>query len=259
MALSNHGTVLLSSSWDNEVRSWDLTNDQCKRFKGNEKELFTVALSPDNKFIFTAGAERKIKLYNILGELKHTQKDHFHSDWISQLRYSPIFRTLNPYLVSVGWDGWLKVWNTNQTIRYQFKAHEGQIHAVAINPIGEYIATGGKDKKLYLWNITDLKQPAFEYDAGGVINALAFHPQSHFIAAATENGIRIWQIVAEDKQEHRKPIETLANKEEITVKSKGGDTTKVTTYPCTSLAFDATGSRLYGGFSDGKILVWELK
>jgi len=34
------------------------------------------------------------------------------------------------------------------------------------------IATGGKDKKVYIWNITDLKKPAFEFDGGSIINAV---------------------------------------------------------------------------------------
>jgi hypothetical protein len=30
--------------------------------------------------------------------------------------------------------------------------------------------TGGKDKKLYYWDITDLRKPLNEYDAGSPIN-----------------------------------------------------------------------------------------
>lgn len=84
LALSNENKVLLSSSWDRELRFWDLTTGECNyRFIGNEKEVFTVALSPDNRYIFCGGAEKKIKLYNIKAELKHTQTTHFHTDWIS--------------------------------------------------------------------------------------------------------------------------------------------------------------------------------
>jgi hypothetical protein len=34
------------------------------------------------------------------------------------------------------------------------------------------IATGGKDKKLYVWDITDLKKPKYEFEAGATINSV---------------------------------------------------------------------------------------
>jgi hypothetical protein len=38
--------------------------------------------------------------------------------------------------------------------------------------VGNLVATGGKDKKLYIWDITDLKKPKHEYDAGSSINCV---------------------------------------------------------------------------------------
>jgi guanine nucleotide-binding protein subunit beta-2-like 1 protein len=55
LAISNEGKYLLSASWDHDIRLWDLepkenkTEISSKRFVGNEKEVFTVAFSPDNR------------------------------------------------------------------------------------------------------------------------------------------------------------------------------------------------------------------
>lgn len=86
------------------------------------------------------------------------------------VRFSPVNKGINPYFVSVGWDGWLKIWNLNYSLRYAFKAHESNINAVAISPNGKLIVTGGKDKKVYIWDITDLKKPLHEFEAGATIN-----------------------------------------------------------------------------------------
>jgi WD40 repeat protein len=59
--------------------------------------------------------------------------------------------------------------------------------------------TGGKDKKLYIWDITDLRKPVSEYDGGATINQIAFHPKTHWVAAATENEVRIWQVDGDKK------------------------------------------------------------
>lgn len=94
---------------------------------------------------------------------------------MSSLRYSPAFKTqskvqFQPYFASVGWDGRLKIWNTNFQIRYTFKAHEGNINSVSISPNGKYIATGGKDKVLNIWAIDDLNEPLRQFEAGSTIN-----------------------------------------------------------------------------------------
>ena len=114
-------------------------------------------------------------MFNTLGECKHTPEKSNHSDWISRVRFSPQKKNVGiaPYFVSVGWDGWLKVWNLNFTIRFALKAHENNINAVDISPLyGNLIATGGKDRKLYVWDVSDLQKPKHEFDAGSTINSV---------------------------------------------------------------------------------------
>jgi guanine nucleotide-binding protein subunit beta-2-like 1 protein len=154
---------LISSSWDKTLRLWDLKNGVSKKqFVGHDKEIFSVALSPDNRIIISGDADKKIKYWNILGDLKSTSDKYSHVDWVSSVRFSPQVKsttkaqTLDPYFVSTGWDGRLKIWSLNFQIKYSFKAHEGNINHVAIAPNGKRIATGGKDKKLNIWDIMDL-------------------------------------------------------------------------------------------------------
>lgn len=42
-------------------------------------------------------------------------------------------------------------------VKSSFKAHDGSITALSISPNdGKYLATGGSDNKLYIWDVTDL-------------------------------------------------------------------------------------------------------
>ncbi|CAD8131407.1 unnamed protein product [Paramecium pentaurelia] len=228
LVLSNDNQYLLSALWDKELRFWDLVNGTCiYRFIGNKKKIFT--------------SERKFKLYNVKAEEKLTKSNHFHTHSIS----SPIIKNIQLYFVTVFWNGWLKVWNQNFTKRFQFKAHDSQINPVAINPSGEYIATGCKDKKLYICNITALKKPAFEYNAGAIINQFAFHPQQNCIVAAIENGIKVSQISQEEKAETKTPIVTLDHHTETQV---AGGVKKVQKHEVVSVALDANGAKLHGGW-----------
>jgi guanine nucleotide-binding protein subunit beta-2-like 1 protein len=173
ISLSNDGFFCISSSWDKTLRLWDLrTGQTVRQFIGHKKEVFTVSFSPDNRQIISSGADNEIKLWNTLADCKYTSESNNHQDWVSQVRYSPNLKsntkiTFEPYFASVGWDGRLKVWNTNFQIRNTFKPHNGQINTVAISPNAKYLATGGKDKILHFWDVTDLKEPIRSIDTQG--------------------------------------------------------------------------------------------
>jgi len=101
----------------------------------------------------------------------------------------------------------LKIWNQNLGIKYSFKAHEGNINACAISPNPKFVATGGKDKLLHIWDVTNLTEPSLTLDAGSTINSIAFHPRFQWIAAGTEQGVKIWDIQFDKK--NYKPFATL--------------------------------------------------
>jgi len=51
-------------------------------------------------------------------------------------------------------------------VKASFKAHDGHISALSISPNdGKYLATGGSDHKLFIWDVTDLSKPSRSFDA----------------------------------------------------------------------------------------------
>lgn len=206
ISLSNDGFFCISSSWDKTLRLWDLrTGQTVRQFIGHKKEVFTVSFSPDNRQIISSGADNEIKLWNTLADCKYTSESNNHQDWVSQVRYSPNLKsntkiTFEPYFASVGWDGRLKVWNTNFQIRNTFKPHNGQINTVAISPNAKYLATGGKDKILHFWDVTDLKEPIRSIDTQGEIYQIMFHSKLQWVSLATEHGVKIWDLNKDDEQ-----------------------------------------------------------
>jgi len=67
------------------------------------------------------------------------------------------------------------------------------------------LASGGKDKKLYVWDILDLTSAQREFDAGSTINSVAFNPKLQWVAAGTENCVKVWDLMSQNP----KPIATL--------------------------------------------------
>jgi len=259
LSLSQDNSYLLSASWDKTVRLWDLRTQQTtRRFVGHTKEVYTVSFSADNRQIISAGADKGIKLWNTLAQCKFTSETSNHSDWVSSVRYSPLRSAsskdnIQPYFTSVGWDGKLKVWNTNFQIRYSFQAHESAINHVAVSPNRRYIATGGKDKNVNVWDLLNLNSPIRSFDAGCNVSQLAFNPGFQMVATATDNGVKIYDILA--KEDSSSLITTLTH--EVERKSAKADKTN-RNVACTSIAWNSLGNRLFAGFADGIIKVWDV-
>jgi guanine nucleotide-binding protein subunit beta-2-like 1 protein len=255
LSLANENNFLLSSSWDKTLRLWDIrTGKSSKLFCGHTKEVLTVSFSPDNRQILSGGSDKDIKLWNTLSECKFTFSDKPHTDWVSKIRFSPSQK--NAYIASVGWDGFLKIWTTNFAIKYSVKAHDSFINALSITPNGSYIATGGKDGYAKIWNINDFTKPVKQFNVGAVIHAIAFNPKLQWVAVASENGFRVYDMVSEE--------EHIISNIEIVITSTSDDKKEETKkaherkLACSALAWSATGMKLFAAFSDNAIRVYHI-
>jgi len=250
ISLSADNLFALSSSWDKTLRLWDLRAGKTSRiFVGHNKEVHTVCFSQDNRQIISAGAEKSFKLWNTLAECKYTNESNNHADWISCVRYSPVAK--NPFFATAGWDGRLKVWQSNFLIKYSFKAHQEHINSLSIAPLGNYIATGGKENTLKIWDLNDLREENRALNTGAPINQIAFNPAKQWIAAACENGVHVFDLVSDSDDPIAKLVVEKPKKEKAT-----GHRPDI--YPCTALAWSSTGRKLFAAFTDNVIRVYDV-
>lgn len=127
------------------------------------------------------------------GECKYTIQDaDAHSEWVSCVRFSP--NNLQPTIVSASWDKTVKIWNlSNCKLRSTLAGHGGYVNTVAVSPDGSLCASGGKDGKILLWDLSEGKQ-LYSLEAGAIIHSLCFSPNRYWLCAATENAIRVWDL-----------------------------------------------------------------
>lgn len=247
LTISNDNCYVISSSWDKTLRLWDIRYARClERFVGHTKEIHTVCFSADNRQIFSGGSERDIRIWNTLGDCK-VKSDHFnHTNWVSKVRYSDSVK--NSYYASVGRDGRLKIWNGIFKLYASIKAHENYINALALSTNGKYIATGGKDKQVKIWDYTDLSQPANVYKTDSEVADLAFNTKYQWIAAALGSRVFVWDIASKDTQ----PM-FVVDVEQVPNTKEG---TKAPTATC--VAWSGNNERLYIGCADGTIRVYTI-
>jgi len=244
VVISSDGQFALSGSWDGTLRLWDINSGSTTRtFIGHTKDVLSVAFSADNRQIVSGSRDRTIKLWNTLGECKYTIEEHGHTEWVSCVRFSP--NTANPIIVSCGWDKLVKVWNlTNCKLKTNLIGHTGYLNTVTVSPDGSLCASGGKDGTARLWDLNEGKH-LYSLEAGDIINALVFSPNRYWLCAATNSGVKIWDL------ESKSPVAEL-NKNSPDFKAKIGNPA------CLSLAWSYDGSTLFAGYDDNLIRVWEV-
>merc|ERR1711879_995712 len=157
--------------------------------------------------------------WNILGECKATigsEKANSHTEWVSCVRFSP--NPSNPLIISCGWDKAVKVWDLKgfgNSLKYSFRGHTGYVNTVAVSP-------------------------------GGAICALEFSPSKYWLCAATDNGIRVWDLESRN---------VVCNIDDFAAAPSFGKRRP----PCTCLAWSADGRTLFAGYADHIIRVWEFR
>ncbi|GAA5876744.1 hypothetical protein JCM8547_002035 [Rhodosporidiobolus lusitaniae] len=241
VVVSSDGQFALSASWDKTLRLWDLnTGLTTRRFVGHTADVLSVSFSADNRQIVSGSRDRTIKLWNTLGECKFNIQEEGHSEWVSCVRFSP--NPMNPVIVSAGWDKVVKVWELSKCkLRTNHFGHTGYISTVTVSPDGSLCASGGKDGVTMLWDLNEGKH-LYSLEAGDAINALVFSPNRYWLCAATASSIKIFDL------------ESKSIVDEITPEFPA---TKNGTIPAaTSLAWDASGSTLFVGYTDNVVRVY---
>jgi guanine nucleotide-binding protein subunit beta-2-like 1 protein len=244
IVISSDGQFALSGSWDATLRLWDLNyGTTTRRFVGHTKDVLSVAFSADNRQIVSGSRDKTIKLWNTLGECKYTIEDQGHTEWVSCVRFSPNLQ--NPITVSAGWDKLVKVWNlTNCKLRTNLVGHAGYVNTVTVSPDGSLCASGGKDGTARLWDLNEGKH-LYSLDAGDIIHSLVFSPTRYWLCAATQSGIKIWDL-------ETKTVVADLNKNYPDFQAKNANPAAL------SLAWSADGTTLFVGYTDNVVRVWEV-
>jgi WD40 repeat protein len=199
-----------------------------------------LALSPSNDRLAVTSSNGSVLLYDLGGKAT-THATLRPSSPSTDTTYDAAFDRTGTMLAAVAGKN-LVVWRLHgmRAVGKPIVLHSpSSMLAVAFSPVSPLVATGGRDGRVELWNLTTRKPTSLGFHTGRV-NGLAFSPDGATLATAGDDGrVILWDV------EKRKNLGSLRVRA-----------------PATSVAFSADGRTLAVGTEavggDGNIFLWDL-
>jgi WD40 repeat protein len=226
---------LVTSTGKGQINIWKYGDGiQILSITAHDGAIRTIAISSNQKFLFSGGKDSKIKIWsfpelNLINEfyyhkseIRRLAADYsgttifsgdskgnvFMFDVISQ-REKQILNLEGQMIRSITFSdkyrllalaistGEVVVWDAeNEVVKWRVQGHNGQSIGIAFHPEKEIVATGGQDKTIRLWNLKN----------GAIIDSIVGHSNTITSLVFSQNGkwllsssrdeiISMWQVL----------------------------------------------------------------
>lgn len=162
-------------------------------YKGHTEPVYSVAFTPDGKYLATGSFDNTIKLWELANgkEAKTYGGPTGHQKQVICVAISPN----GQFLASGSIDNNLKVWDIPLTAPSKLLPATDAVNAVALSPDGTKLAYGSKDGQVKLVNATDAKELFKLEGHGGAVTGVAFSPNGQTLASSgTDKTLRFWNV-----------------------------------------------------------------
>ncbi|MGF1491967.1 MAG: WD40 repeat domain-containing protein [Microcoleaceae cyanobacterium] len=203
--VSADGQLIASASSDQTVKLWRPDGAPYESLAGyvveliHPDEVWSVSFSPEpepnQQQIATASKDKKVRLWNLDGEIIWISPDH--GDAVRWVSFSPD----GQMIASASEDRLVRLWNREdgQLIKV-LSGHTDIVLSVTFSPDGQQLASASKDGTIRLWTLDNLEAATTKPLPVTVlkghqnkVNSVIFSPDSQTIASASEDyTVKLW-------------------------------------------------------------------
>ena len=158
---SPDGRWLAVTGADGGTQIWDAaTGALIRAFTGHTGRVYSAAFSPDGTRLATSGFDRTVKLWD-LTKSQEPRRVKVQDAFIADMAFSPdgkqlaLVSKMNADSGYGGREPHLRLWDAVAHREFKvYPGHPGWLTSVAFSRNGEWIATGGEDKTVRVWNVS---------------------------------------------------------------------------------------------------------
>jgi guanine nucleotide-binding protein subunit beta-2-like 1 protein len=284
--------MIISGSRDKSIIVWNLTRESEQNYgqprrslTGHSHFVQDLVISSDGQFALSGSWDGTLRLWD-LNFGTTTRRFVGHTKDVLSVAFS----LDNRQIVSGSRDKTIKLWNTLGECKYTIdeNGHTEWVSCVRFSPNTQnpIIVSGGWDKLVKVWSLTNCKLRTNLVGHTGYINTVTVSPDGSLCASGGKDGTaRLWDL---NEGKHLYSLDAgdiihslvfsptrywlcAATQESIKIwdlESKGLVAQLDKNYPdfqaklpnpaCISLAWSADGTTLFAGYTDNLIRVWEV-
>lgn len=185
---SEDGSKIISGGWDAQVFVWDVEEGNVvAELPGHTGPVWGLMVY-DAKLVFTACADKMVRIYDINGKLLRTMQGH--TDVVRALCKLPEGHWSGANFASAGNDEVIRLWTLDGREVASLEGHTAYIYSLAILPNGD-VVSASEDRTVKIWRDGQCLQ-TITHPAISIWTVAACQETGDIVSGASDNIIRIF-------------------------------------------------------------------
>ena len=193
VAISLDGRWMAAGLASGDIRIWAHSSGKCEfrhDLQGHRGQVRSLCFSADGQFLVSIASDDTVRVWNLdrSAELYHWEVD-------SVVIYSRAIFDPSVNRVAAVAGNTVHLWDLESGRSLNRRLPQTFVQAIAFSKNGRWLATGGLNGEVRIWNAATYELVATLRHQTSVVTRLEFSPDSQMLVSACQDGsIRLWEL-----------------------------------------------------------------